>query len=117
GSKDPDTTLWHERSTVYVALQKRVGIQAVAQEVARTLPKANSIPPTALPRSGSLSDEVTNPRGNAISFDDPTRVMDSAALQAGAHPSAHPAARAPGLNLNLPGPPRMPNLGMGVGGS
>lgn len=117
GSQDSDTQLWHERSTVYVALQKRVGIQAVSQEVARTLPKANSIPPPALPRSGSLSDEVTNPRGSAISFGDPTRVVDSGEQHVDAHPAAQPVVRAPGPNLNLPGPPRMPDLGSGVGGS
>lgn len=38
GATDPETKVWHDRSVVYVALQKRVGPQAVAQEVARTLP-------------------------------------------------------------------------------
>ncbi|MGE3675698.1 MAG: hypothetical protein AB7K71_38875, partial [Polyangiaceae bacterium] len=117
GSQDADTQLWHERATVYVALQKRVGIQAVAAEVARTLPKKNSIPPpTVTPRAGSLSDEVTNPRGNALSFDDPTTVMDSAAnWQLDKHPSAHPVARAPVASPPdaLPKAPKVP-AGLGV---
>lgn len=50
GASDADTKLWHDRSQVYVALQKRVGPQAVAQEVARTLPaKAHAPPPVAMP--------------------------------------------------------------------
>jgi tetratricopeptide (TPR) repeat protein len=38
GSGDDDTRLWHERAIVYGALQKRQGITAVADEVARTAP-------------------------------------------------------------------------------
>ncbi len=41
GLSDGETRLWHDRAVVYVALQKRVGAQAVAAEVARTLPKTN----------------------------------------------------------------------------
>jgi len=48
GASDPETKLWHDRSVVYVALQKRVGPQAVAQEVARTLPAR--APPPATPQ-------------------------------------------------------------------
>ncbi|MFO0566532.1 MAG: hypothetical protein U0263_12760 [Polyangiaceae bacterium] len=49
GAADADTKLWHDRSVVYVALQKRVGPQAVAQEVARTLPARAPQPPPMAP--------------------------------------------------------------------
>lgn len=38
GEGDDETRLWHERAIVYGALQKRQGITAVADEVARTAP-------------------------------------------------------------------------------
>lgn len=52
GATDPEAKLWHDRAVVYVALQKRVGPQAVAQEVARTLPArapAPAAPQVAMP--------------------------------------------------------------------
>ena len=36
--------LWHDRSVFYSALQKRIGVEAVAAEVLRAMPKQNSIP-------------------------------------------------------------------------
>src|SRR5690606_38866553 len=42
---DGDGRMWYDRAVVYVALQKRVGMQAVAAEVQRTLPKQPSSPP------------------------------------------------------------------------
>jgi hypothetical protein len=47
GATDPESKLWHDRAVVYVALQKRVGPQAVAQEVARTLPARAPAPATS----------------------------------------------------------------------
>ncbi|HWO10718.1 MAG TPA: hypothetical protein VNN80_14595, partial [Polyangiaceae bacterium] len=38
GDADPDTHLWRERAIVFAALQKRQGMAAVADEVARTAP-------------------------------------------------------------------------------
>lgn len=50
GDDDAETRLWHERSVLYVALQKRQGLAAVADEVARTAPHRPSIPaPTLSP--------------------------------------------------------------------
>jgi tetratricopeptide (TPR) repeat protein len=48
GAVEADTRMWHDRSSVYVALQSRNGMRAVADEIARTLPKRNSIPPPTL---------------------------------------------------------------------
>jgi tetratricopeptide (TPR) repeat protein len=48
GAVESDTRMWHDRSTVYVALQARMGMRAVADEIARTLPKRNSIPPPTM---------------------------------------------------------------------
>jgi tetratricopeptide (TPR) repeat protein len=45
GQSDADTRMWHDRAVVYVALQQRVGLRAVADEIERTVPKRNSIPP------------------------------------------------------------------------
>ncbi|HEX4340037.1 MAG TPA: hypothetical protein VH062_29215 [Polyangiaceae bacterium] len=48
GAAEADTRMWHDRSSVYVALQSRNGMRAVADEIERTLPKRNSIPPPTL---------------------------------------------------------------------
>jgi hypothetical protein len=45
GLNDADTRHWHDRASFYMALQKRVGPVAVANEVDRALPRAVSIPP------------------------------------------------------------------------
>lgn len=56
GADDAETHLWHERSVVYVALQKRQGMTAVADEVARTAPHQPSIPaPTLSPFHDSFA--------------------------------------------------------------
>ncbi len=50
GDDGSETRLWHERSIVYAGLQKRQGLTAVADEVARTAPHQASIPaPTLSP--------------------------------------------------------------------
>ncbi len=61
---DSEARLWHDRAVVYVALQKRVGAQAVATEVLRTLPKQTSIPPPALAAGsgGFTGEEATTVR-------------------------------------------------------
>jgi tetratricopeptide (TPR) repeat protein len=48
GGDTPETRLWHERSVLYVPLQKRQSLAAVADEVARTVPLHSSIPAPAL---------------------------------------------------------------------
>jgi tetratricopeptide (TPR) repeat protein len=64
GAAGDDVELWHERAVLYSALQKRVGPEAVAAEVARSMPRQASIP---APRAGdSLPafglEESTKPR-------------------------------------------------------
>lgn len=62
GSTDHETRHWHDRASFYIALQKRVGAQAVADEVSRSLPKKVSIPaPVVSPRPFG-SEELTNPQ-------------------------------------------------------
>src|SRR5450432_3548319 len=58
---DGEARLWHDRSVVYSALQKRVGVEAVAAEVLRTMPRQNSIPP---PTVQGLSHKKNKPFGN-----------------------------------------------------
>jgi len=45
GATTDDVELWHERAVLYSALQKRVGAEAVAAEVARSMPRHISVPP------------------------------------------------------------------------
>src|SRR5450432_995787 len=62
---DGEARLWHDRSVVYSALQKRIGVEAVASEVRRTMPKQNSIPPpTMQPLSHKpfANEELTKPQ-------------------------------------------------------
>jgi len=64
GAADDDVELWHERAVLYSALQKRVGPEAVAAEVARSMPRHVSAPPgppsDPLPSFGH--EESTKPR-------------------------------------------------------
>lgn len=69
GLSDGETRLWHDRAVVYVALQKRVGAQAVAAEVARTLPKraheavtARAPAPAPLPVAAGWGEEAPTRR-------------------------------------------------------
>jgi hypothetical protein len=80
GVGDSETRLWHERSVVYVALQKRVGPQAVATEVERTLPRKISIPPPTFGAgTGSYpgEEEETNPRAPPRSLTAPTPAVSA----------------------------------------
>lgn len=63
GRSDDDTKLWHERASVYLGLQKRVGPQAVADELGRTVPMVNSIPPPTLGMNGADDLEASTVRG------------------------------------------------------
>jgi tetratricopeptide (TPR) repeat protein len=54
GASADDVELWHERAVLYSALQKRVGAEAVAAEVARSMPRHVSVPPPAGPASDPL---------------------------------------------------------------
>jgi tetratricopeptide (TPR) repeat protein len=42
GSVEPDTRMWHDRAVVYLPLQNRVGMQAVADDVDKTIPRQSS---------------------------------------------------------------------------
>ena len=79
GQNDPDTRLWHDRATVYVALQKRLGASAVASDVARTLPPRNAIPTASyLPESYPGSeDEPTRPGAHPANLLSPTPIVTS----------------------------------------
>jgi tetratricopeptide (TPR) repeat protein len=70
---DSEARLWHDRSVVYSALQKRIGVEAVAAEVLRTMPKQNSIPPPTvqgLSHKRFGNEELTRPRAqNPLAFD------------------------------------------------
>ncbi len=111
GATDPETKVWHDRSHVYVALQKRVGPQAVAQEVARTLPaRAPAAPP-----------QVAMPPASASPWAEEAPTMRKSAGQApppAARPQMHnarprsvppPLPPAPVL-AGMPGAPRVPSL-------
>jgi tetratricopeptide (TPR) repeat protein len=54
GAKEADTRMWHDRAVVYVALQTRVGMRAVADEIDRTIPKKTSIPPPTFAGSSAF---------------------------------------------------------------
>jgi tetratricopeptide (TPR) repeat protein len=61
GSSDQETRHWHDRASFYIALQKRVGAQAVADEVGRALPRKVSIPAPAVAPRPFGSEDITNP--------------------------------------------------------
>lgn len=66
GSDDADARLWHERAVLYSGLQQRKGLGAVAEQVARLVPKEHSIPaPTLSPFEDPLSEEAPSPAAAA----------------------------------------------------
>jgi len=121
---DTEARLWHDRSVVYSALQKRIGVEAVAAEVLRAMPKQNSIP---APTMAGLSHKPfgneaptkprsQNPFSNATAAaeeslprfesEDPLRVSDSDLFEESS-PRLSPlasAARATTLGMGPPGP-------------
>ncbi len=64
GATADDVELWHERAVLYSALQKRVGPEAVAAEVTRSMPRHVSVPPgpSSDPFPGFGLEESTKPR-------------------------------------------------------
>jgi tetratricopeptide (TPR) repeat protein len=95
GKNDSDTRLWRDRAVVYVALQKRVGQQAVANEVMRTLPPRPSIlPPMAQPAAPAP--------GAWPSDEEPTAMRSPSSVPAPAAPAPTPARSA------ATAPPRAP---------
>lgn len=125
---DAEARLWHDRSVVYSALQKRIGVEAVAAEVLRTMPKQNSIPPPTIQPLSSKpfgNEELTKPRtqnpfasalaGEASGLprfesEEPLRISDVDLSEAPA-PALSPlarAARATTLGMGPPGP-KLPN--------
>lgn len=65
GSAEADTRMWHDRAVVYLPLQTRVGMQAVADDVEKTIPRRISIPPPALRPSDA--EELTHTARAAFS--------------------------------------------------
>ena len=123
GPDDAEARLWHDRSVLYSALQKRVGVEAVAAEVLRTMPKQSSIPPPTIEPHSSKQfgyEEPTRPRAQSpltdpagassalprFESDDPLRVSDIDLIE-DSSPRLSPlarAARATTLGLGEPGP-------------
>ncbi|HEX7452832.1 MAG TPA: hypothetical protein VF294_11120, partial [Polyangiaceae bacterium] len=125
GPTDGEARLWHDRSVVYSALQKRIGVEAVAAEVRRTMPKQNSIPPPTVqplshkgfgneeltkPRVQSPLDLGKNPKAAAIDSlprfesEEPVRVSASDLLE-DSRPKLSPMARAARMTTLGMGPP------------
>lgn len=61
GSTGADTRLWHERAVLYTGLQQRKGLAAVAEQVARVVPRVASIPAPTLSPFEELSLEDSAP--------------------------------------------------------
>jgi len=122
---DPEASLWHDRSVVYSALQKRIGVEAVAAEVLRAMPKQNSIPAPTMaglshkafgneaPTKPRSQNPFSNPAGAPdddalprFESEDPLRVSDSDLFEESS-PRLSPlasAARATTLGMGPPGP-------------
>jgi len=102
GRDDDDTKLWHERASVYLGLQKRVGPEAVAEELNRTVPLVNSIPPPTMLTNGASLDEeqVSTVRGAHAAIEDELPTQRKSSL-----PPPPVPPRALGKPRTLPGHP------------
>lgn len=122
---DPEAGLWHDRSVVYSALQTRIGVEAVAAEVLRAMPKRNSIPaPTmaGLSHKPFGNEAPTKPRSQnpfsnpadalveealpSFESEDPLRVSESDLLEESSPRITARAkvGRATTLGMGPPGP-------------
>ncbi len=97
GAVEADTRMWHDRSTVYVALQSRNGMRAVADEIARTLPKRNSIPPPTL--SAHQADALSTRERR------PPPMRPAPKLVPSVPPPPKLVSSAPGRLVSTPAPP------------
>src|SRR6478735_1010245 len=124
GPNDPEAGLWHDRSVVYSALQTRIGVEAVAAEVLRAMPKRNSIPAPTMaglshkpfgneaptkPRSQNPFSNPAGPAADALprfESEDPLRVSESDLLEESSPRLSALAAvgRATTLGMGPPGP-------------
>ena len=108
GSADPELRQWHDRASFYIALQKRVGAQAVADEILRVLPKRISIPAPMVspqPFGGEDTTKVklaaqalkSNPLprfgGSSESFDEISQVEEIPRVDSIPEPPTKPVAK------------------------
>lgn len=107
GSEDDDTRLWHERALVFTALQKRVGAQAVADEVARTAPNVPRVPelPLASEPQVSRAQRRSRPPGS-VRPSGPRRSSHPGSLRR--RPSQPPVPPATGRPRGVPPPLPLP---------
>ncbi len=119
---DPEARLWHDRSVVYSSLQKRIGVEAVAAEVSRTMPKATSLPPPAMAllEPGLKQAEATNPRTQSLAAAaqaSPDHVSELPRFGPQPPPAATGRREAPAFRpAPLARPARATSLGMGPPG-
>ncbi len=64
GAVEQDTRMWHDRAAIYVALQSRMGMRSVADEIERTFPRRTSIPPPSM--TVEQADRLTMPERPAL---------------------------------------------------
>lgn len=111
GGAGADTKMWHDRAVVYVALQTRVGMRAVADEIERTIPKRNSIPPPTMKpeEAARLAGTTTSRQGVARHMPPPPKLVPSVppppVLQDRGHGAGKPVsggARASAAEQRLP---------------
>jgi hypothetical protein len=106
GARDAELGMMRDRAVVYVALQKRVGMQAVAAEVARTLPRQTAVPlpvPPPAPPARPPPRRPPPPRPPWTGDEAPT-LPQSARLGLGARPPAV-ALTPPPSSRARPAPP------------
>jgi hypothetical protein len=107
GLNDAETRHWHDRSSFYIALQKRVGPLAVATEVDKVLPRSVSIPPPEMRPKPFASEEITNPKtagGSLPRFDSAEEVSQVEELPAPT-PAIAPRARRAQTMIGVAPPP------------
>ena len=89
GASGDDVELWQERAVLYSALQQRVGPEAVAAEVSRSMPRAASIVPQS-PSSDPLP---------SFGLEEPTKAGGSAKPAPPKPAAAKPAVVQPSVRL------------------
>src|SRR5690554_349669 len=113
---DPELGRWLERARMYSTLQSRVGMEAVAKEVARTVPLAFSAPPPAPPKATAPQVAGSSSAQAPVAASSPVAASPAAAVSAASVPAAPAGPGSADLSLGKSGSVGLGSVGLGSAG-
>lgn len=112
GAHDGDLRIWHDRARVYTSLQKRLGLEAVAREILRTVPRTTSAPPPAMSKQAAppprVGPAVPTEHERGARAPSVARAQSAASFDAQEPPTQPVALPLPPAAFRPPEPARVP---------